>query len=72
MTCDQVNPHHGRTDQKKKKKRNIERDYEKEKWRNSRGGAEKPPPCHSGETGKRREENKKLQFSGTGREPWQQ
>lgn len=61
LTCDQVNPHHGRTDQKKKKKRNIERDYEKEKWRNSRGGAEKPP--HATQAKRERDERKIKSFN---------
>lgn len=35
LTCDLVNPYHERKDkEKKKKKRNIKRDYGKEKWSN--------------------------------------
>lgn len=61
LTCDLVNPYHERKDkeEEKKEKKGIMR-------KRSRGTGTSSPQRHSGKKGKKAEEKKIVQFSGTG------
>lgn len=75
MTCDLVNPYHERKEQKKKKKRNKKKKGLRERVVEEQGEAgsgKKQNNPHAAQAKWRGEENKIVQFGGTGREQKQQ